>query len=236
MFVQEAIILAGGRGTRLKNVVNDVPKVMAPVNGRPFLEYVLDYLENYVIEHVVLSVGYMREVIMNHFGDVYKSIKIDYAVEEEPLGTGGGILNAFELIEDNKSFVLNGDTMFRINLVKHFDFHLSKMSDFTVVLREVENVERYGSVEIDEYKRIIGFNEKGEKSGKGLINGGVYLINKKFFNSHSFPKQFSLEKDCLEKMVDSHPFYGVICKQYFLDIGIPDDYLKAQDDFKRFAY
>ena len=236
MFVQEAIILAGGKGTRLKEVVSDVPKVMAPVNGRPFLEYVLDYLENYVIEHVILSVGYKREVIRDHFGDQYKSIKIDYAVEEEPLGTGGGILNAFDLVEENKSFVLNGDTMFRINLVKQFDFHQARMSDFTVVLRQVDNVERYGSVEIDDGKRIIGFNEKGEKTGPGLINGGVYLINKKFFNTHSFPKKFSLEKDCLEKLVGTHPFYGSICKQYFLDIGIPEDYQKAQDDFTRFTY
>ena len=236
MFVQEAIILAGGKGTRLQEVVQDVPKVMAPVNGRPFLEYVLDYLENYVIEHVVLSVGFKREIIMDHFGDHYKSIKIDYAIEEEPLGTGGGILNAFSYIQDNKSFVFNGDTMFRINLVKQFDFHTSRMSEFTVVLREVNNVSRYGSVEIDEDKKIIRFNEKGQRTGPGLINGGVYLINKKFFNSHSFPKKFSLEKDCLEKMVDEHTFYGVICKQYFLDIGIPEDYQKAQDDFKRFAY
>ncbi len=236
MFVPEAVILAGGLGTRLKSAVPDLPKAMAPVNGRPFLEYLLDYLEHYIIEHVVLAVGHKHEMIQNYFGNQYKSIKIDYSIEEEPMGTGGAIKKAFELIEGNKAFVFNGDTMFRISLVKHFDFHVQRQTDFSMVLREVENVERYGAVERDEDKRITGFFEKGEKRGKGLINGGVYLINKRFFNKHAFPDKFSLEKDCLEKMVDTIPFYGVLCKQYFLDIGIPEDYQKAQDDFKRFEH
>lgn len=234
MFVQEAVILAGGLGTRLQEAVPDVPKAMAPVNGRPFLEYLLDYMEQYIIEHVVLSVGYKHEMIMNHFGNQYKSIKIDYAIEEEPLGTGGAIKKAFELIEEDKAFVFNGDTMFRISLVKHYDFHMQHLADFSMVLREVDNIERYGAVERDEDKRITGFFEKGEKQGQGLINGGVYLINKRFFNKHHFPEKFSIEKDCFEKMVDTTPFYGVLCKQYFLDIGIPEDYQKAQDEFKRF--
>lgn len=236
MFVPEAVILAGGFGTRLKSEVPDLPKAMAPINGRPFLEYLLDFLEHYVIEHVVLAVGYKHEAIRNHFGNEYKSIKIEYSVEDEPLGTGGAIKKAFDLIEGNKAFVFNGDTMFRISLVKHYDFHIQRHTDFSMVLREVDQVDRYGAVERDENKRITGFLEKGEKSGKGLINGGVYLINKRFFSKHDFPHKFSLEKDCFEKMVSTTPFYGVICKQYFLDIGIPEDYQKAQDDFKRFEH
>lgn len=236
MYTQEAIILAGGFGTRLKEVVSDVPKVMAPVNGRPFLEYVLDYLEHYMIEHVVLSVGYKHEIIKSHFGYQYNSINIKYAIEDEPLGTGGAIKKAFELINDNKAFVFNGDTMFRINLVKHYDFHLSKQADFSLVLRQVNNVQRYGAVEYDDDKKITSFLEKGEKFGDGYINGGVYLINKRFFNQHQWPEKFSIEKDCFEKMVSSYSFYGMVCKQYFLDIGIPEDYNRAQDEFKEFAY
>lgn len=234
MFVQEAVILAGGLGTRLKEAVPDVPKVLAPVNGRPFLEYLLDYMEHYVIERVILSVGYKNEMIMDHFGDQYKSIHIEYAIEDEPLGTGGAIKKAFETVEDNKAFVFNGDTMFRINLIKLYDFHMSNMSNFSIVLREVDNVERYGAIERNENKRIISFREKGEKRGHGLINGGVYLINKRFFNENVFPDKFSIEKDCLEKMVDEYAFFGTICRQYFIDIGIPEDYEKAQDDFKNF--
>jgi D-glycero-alpha-D-manno-heptose 1-phosphate guanylyltransferase len=236
MFVPEAIILAGGLGTRLSSVVKDTPKSMALVNGRPFLEYLLDYLEVYDINHVILSVGYKHKDILDHFGKQYKSIQLEYAIEDEPLGTGGGIKKAFDLIHGNKALVFNGDTMFRIDLIRLFDFHSSRLSKFSLVLREVEDVSRYGSVEGDENRKITAFNEKGEKSGKGLINGGVYLVSKSFFQIHDFPKKFSIEKDCFEKMVDSFPFYGLICRQYFIDIGIPEDYQKAQDDFKEFIY
>ena len=236
MIVQEAIILAGGFGTRLKEVVSDIPKVMAPVNGRPFLEYVINYLEHHVIDHVILSVGYKHEIIQEHFGNQYKSVTIDYAIEDEPLGTGGGIKKAFSFVRGHRALVLNGDTMFRVNLQKIFEFHFSKSSDFSIILREVNNVERYGAVEVDRDNRVVGFDEKGQKFGNGKINGGVYLVNRNFFTKNKFPDKFSLEKDCFEKMVHSYPFYAMVCKQYFLDIGIPEDYKKAQDDFKEFAY
>jgi len=126
--------------------------------------------------------------------------------------------------------------MFRINLSRIFEFHFSKSSKFTIVLRQVDNVSRYGSVDIDNNMRIVRFNEKGLQSGEGRINGGVYLINKSFFNDNEFPEKFSLEKDCFEKMYQQFPFYGIVCKQYFIDIGIPEDYQKAQNDFKEFGY
>jgi D-glycero-alpha-D-manno-heptose 1-phosphate guanylyltransferase len=236
MYTQEAIILAGGKGTRLSNVVSEVPKVMAPVNGRPFLEYLLDYLTIFIIEHVVLSVGYKKEVIMDHFGSQYRDIKIDYAIEEEPLGTGGGIQKAFEQITGNRAFVFNGDTMFKVDLTRHFDFHTIRKTDFSLTLREVDDVSRYGAVEVDEERKIIAFREKGENRGKGHINGGVYLIHKRFFEKNTFPEKFSIEKDCFEALVNTGQFYGLICKQYFIDIGIPEDYKKAQDDFKGFTY
>lgn len=236
MYVQEAIILAGGLGTRLKGVIDDIPKVMAPVNGRPFLEYLLDYLDHNVIEHVVLSVGYKHEIIQNHFKDQYKSIKIDYAIEDKPLGTGGGIQKAFQYIKGTKTLVFNGDTMFRVNLSRINEFHFSKSARFTIVLRQVEDISRYGSVETNVNNRITRFNEKGVQAGKGKINGGVYLINKSFFTENSFPEKFSLEKDGFEKMYETQPFHAITCKQYFIDIGIPEDYQKAQDDFKEFAY
>lgn len=236
MFVQEAIILAGGLGTRLKAVVGDLPKPMALVNGRHFLEYLFDYLNHYEIEHVILSVGYKHEVIENHFGKKYKEIEIDYCIEDEPLGTGGAIKKAFGLTFSKKALVFNGDTLLKMDLLRLMDFHSYKQSDFSVVLRQVEDVRRYGTVDRDENYRITSFNEKGVRVGRGMINGGIYLINKKFFEKIEFPEKFSIEKDCLEKMVGSYPFYGTICKQYFIDIGIPEDYQKAQDDFKEFEY
>jgi len=236
MFVTEAIILAGGLGTRLSSVVKDIPKVMAPINERPFLEYLFDYLETYKINRVVLSVGHKFEDIQSQFGNKYNSIHIDYAIEDSPLGTGGGIKKAFEKIQGNRAFVFNGDTMFRINLNDLIDFHSSNKSDFSIVLRELDNVQRYGSVEIDINQRITIFNEKGKKEGIGFINGGIYLTNKQFFNNLNLLEKFSLEKDCLEKLYTYLPFYGLICRQYFIDIGIPEDYLKAQNDFKKFNY
>lgn len=236
MYTQEAIILAGGKGTRLNEVVKDLPKVMAPVNGRPFLEYVLDHLNNYVIEHVVLSVGYRKEAIIDHFGNSYHDIRIDYAIEDEPLGTGGGIKKAFGLIGGNRAFVLNGDTFFKFDLIRHFDFHSIRKTDFSLTLREVEEVARYGAVELDDDKRIIAFREKGEKRGKGYINGGAYLINRRFFEKNPLPEKFSIEKDCLEALVDTGQFFGLVCRQYFIDIGIPEDYEKAQHDFEEFAH
>jgi D-glycero-alpha-D-manno-heptose 1-phosphate guanylyltransferase len=234
--VQEAIILAGGLGTRLRETIGDIPKPMALVNGKPFLEYVLDYLYDQMIDHVVLSVGYKHEMIREYFHRKYKSIDIDYAIETEPLGTGGAITNAIRHISGMKTLVFNGDTLFRINLDRLFEFHFSKSSDFSIVLRKLDDVSRYGSVERDDNHRITNFCEKGEKRGEGMINGGVYLINKKFFEKHQFPEKFSIEKDCFEKLYTVHPFYGVICRQYFIDIGVPDDYLKAQNEFKRFSY
>ncbi|MBN2175848.1 MAG: nucleotidyltransferase family protein [Bacteroidales bacterium] len=236
MFVPEAIILAGGLGTRLQGEIGNLPKALAPVNGRPFLEYLLDYLSVYEVDHVVLSVGYKAEKIRDHFGKAYKSINIDYAWEKEPLGTGGGIKKAFDMIDGSKALVFNGDTMFRIDLIRLFDFHSSRLSKFSLVLREVDDISRFGAVEVDEDRKVTGFFEKGEKSGKGLINGGVYLISRKFFEENEFPEKFSIEKDCFEKLYQTFPFYGLICRQYFIDIGIPEDYQKAQHDFTEFIH
>jgi len=236
MKLQEAIILAGGFGTRLKEVVDDVPKVMAMVNGRPFLEYVLDYLDRNVFDHVVLSVGYKHEIIQRHFKDKYKSIHIDYAIEEEPLGTGGAIQLAFEKINGFRAMVFNGDTMFRVDMDKIVNFHFSKSTGFSLVLREVGNVERFGAVEINTDNKITCFSEKGKKTGQGNINGGVYVIDKKFFETMGFPRKFSMEKDGFEKLYETYPFHGILCKQYFIDIGVPDDYKRAQDEFKEFEY
>ncbi len=236
MMIKEAIILAGGFGLRLRDVVEDVPKVMAVVNGRPFLEYVLDYLEANGFTNIVLSVGYKYEVIHDHFKHRYKSINLDYVVEEEPLGTGGAIQLSFANIRGNSCVVLNGDTMFRVDLDKVINFHLSNDSAFTIVLREVENIERYGTVEINSDSRITSFSEKGKRLGTGKINGGIYVIDKKFFEIMNFPGKFSIEKDGFEKLYKNYPFYGILSKEYFIDIGVPEDFKRAQDEFEEFEY
>ena len=230
----EAIILAGGFGTRLKDIVNDVPKSMAVVNGKPFLEYLLNFLSGQGIQKVILSVGYLNDTIQSHFKNHYKNILITYAVEEEPLGTGGGILNALKNVDGNMAVVLNGDSMFRIDLHALQNQHEANNSDITLALRYLEDTSRFGSVIIDQAKQIVGFTEKQTGAGPGYINGGIYLINKGFFTRNEFPGKFSIEKDCFEKQYSDSRMFGYIARGYFLDIGIPEDYMRAQDEFKQF--
>jgi len=230
----EAIILAGGFGTRLQQVVSDIPKSMAQVNGRPFIEYLLNYLRGQGITKFILSVGYKKEMIEVYLGNNFKNIPIDYAIENEPLGTGGGIKNAFKLIEGNSAFVLNGDSMFRLDMKALGQLHTGAKAEITIALRFLEDTERYGSVKINDEKRITGFSEKGSESGPGYINGGIYLINRSYLFTQEFPEKFSIEKDCFESRFLKSRFFGFPSRGYFLDIGIPEDFYKAQHEFRPF--
>lgn len=231
--IKEAIILAGGLGTRLRDVIKDVPKPMAPIEGRPFLEYLLSYLHKQNIKKVVFAVGYKKEVIIDFFGNKYKDIKLVYSIEEEPLGTGGAILKALYLIENEHFFVLNGDTFFNIDLSSLENFYYDKQADLVIALKEMNNCERYGVIELDETYRIINFLEKPKKT-KGLINSGIYLISKTFLNSFNLPKKFSFEKEFLEKYYSTYKFYGKSFDAFFIDIGISEDYEKAQQELPKF--
>ena len=228
--IKEAIILAGGFGTRLQGVVKDLPKPMAPVNGRPFLTYILDYLIDYQYNKVVLSVGYLHEKIEEFFGTHYKSLEIDYAVETEPLGTGGGILFAMSKCTTDNVLVINGDTMFKVDLDAFERFHEEKGGLLSIVLREVEDVSRYGSVTISDDNLIALFIEKQVTFGRGYINGGVYLIHRKLFEKYPQPQKFSFEKDLMTKFYTQELFYAMPSDGYFIDIGIPEDYARAQQE------
>ncbi|MDD3079320.1 MAG: nucleotidyltransferase family protein [Paludibacter sp.] len=230
--MKEAIILAGGFGTRLKHIVSDVPKPMAPVNGEPFLSWLFRRLQNAGIEHVVLSTGYLHEKIENYYWNKFGRIKLTYSEEISPLGTGGAILLGLEKIQSENVLVLNGDTLFDIDFSKFNEFHKEKQSVLSVALREVDDVARYGSVKTDETGKIIAFTEKNEVQGKGLINGGIYCINKKWFAGLDLPEKFSFEKEVLEAVYDKYPVYGLGFQSYFIDIGVPEDYFRAQEEFK----
>lgn len=220
------IILAGGFGTRLSTVVRDVPKPMAPINGKPFLHYIFQELQHQKIKNAVLSVGHLKEVIQVFFQDNYLGIDIQYAIETEPLGTGGGIKNALNFVNDD-AFVLNGDTFFDIDLSKI----KNENADISIALRPMFDFDRYGTVELDETQRIISFNEK-KHCEHGLINGGVYYFKKSLFDKIKTDTKFSFEKDVLEKHLNDLQIQGKIFDNYFIDIGIPEDYEKAKIDFK----
>jgi D-glycero-alpha-D-manno-heptose 1-phosphate guanylyltransferase len=220
------IILAGGFGTRLSTVVKDVPKPMAPINGKPFLHYIFKELQHQKIKQIVLSVGHLKEVIQDYFQDSYLGISIQYAIENEPFGTGGGIKHAFSFVEDD-AFVLNGDTFFDIELSK-----LKKTdADISIALKPMFNFDRYGTVELNNENRIVSFNEK-KYCEHGLINGGVYYFKKSMFDKIETERKFSFEKDILEKHLHHLQIQGTVFDNYFIDIGIPEDYKQAQIDFK----
>jgi D-glycero-alpha-D-manno-heptose 1-phosphate guanylyltransferase len=222
----EAVILAGGLGTRLSSVLKEVPKPMAPVGERPFLEFLLEWLTGYEISKIIMSVGYKSEIISSFFGIGFNGVPIEYSNEEEPLGTGGGVLKAVEKIEGNDFLVLNGDTYFPVNLHDFRKRHISMKGDITVALKEMHDFSRYGAVDIDMNNSIIRFHEK-EFRKTGLINGGIYLINKDFITGLNLPERFSFEKDVLEKHTGGN-IKGIMYQSQFIDIGIPEDYFKAQ--------
>jgi D-glycero-alpha-D-manno-heptose 1-phosphate guanylyltransferase len=228
---QECIVLAGGLGTRLRSVVADKPKCMAPVNNHPFLYYLLQYLIRQGITHVVLSLGYKSEQVIAWCEQAGLPLTFTYATEPEPLGTGGAILNAIFHINGNDCFVVNGDTFFDVPLSDFHHFHQQTKSKLSLALKPMRQFERYGSVQLDDQARITAFLEK-KYCDKGLINGGVYLTSKTYMQNLGLPQQFSFEKEVLEPQVSSNQLYGFVSDTYFIDIGIPADYEQVQLDFR----
>lgn len=224
----EVIILAGGLGTRLQGVIKDIPKPMAPIGEEPFLAYLFKYLKRFPIEHVVLAVGYKYESIESYFGNEFHGIKISYAIEEEPLGTGGAIKNAFQKINGIDAFLLNGDTFFDVDLNELKKQHQQNKAHLTLSLKPMKNFKRYGTVETSE-GWITKFNEKMPVT-EGLINGGVYLVNREVFQKPDLPQKFSFETDIMEKGIAQWNMQALVSKSYFIDIGIPEDYQKAQKE------
>lgn len=225
----QAIILAGGFGTRLQCVVSEVPKPMAPIGNKPFLAILLDDLQRQGFSHVVLAVCYLKETIINYFGYQYKNIKISYAVETEPLGTGGAIVNALQLSDNNHpTFIINGDTYLDLNYSAMFTQHCDKQVDFSMAVHQMQDCSRYGEVIINEEKNIVSFEHR-KLAKSGLINAGVYLINPNILNIFEMAKEFSFEKDFLHSAINKINTSAFLTEKFFIDIGIPEDYQKMQD-------
>ncbi len=233
----EAVILAGGFGSRLQTVVNDVPKPMAPINNKPFLNYVFAYLKYYGIKHVVLSTGYLAHKISDYYKDECQGITITYANEAKPLGTGGGIRLALQKCKTKNVLVLNGDSFFDVNITDYYKQHIALKATHSLALRNVNNASRYGTIELALKNIITSFKEKNDTENAGLINGGVYIINNtSFLNATKSNTVFSIEKDFFEAHVTKLNLCGFTYKGYFIDIGIPNDYKQAQTDFENFKY
>jgi len=227
MRIKEAIILAGGLGTRLRSAVPDLPKCMAPVNGRPFLAYVIDYLQQQGVEKFILSLGYKHEIITAFIKKQYPKLDVEYSIEAEPLGTGGAIRYACLKTSESNVIATNGDTLFKIDTAKLYGFHAMCGANCTLSLKPMKNFDRYGVVELNKDYSIKSFKEK-QQYEEGLINGGLYILNTKKFLAEYLPLKFSFEKDYLEALYTQRRMYGVVQDEFFIDIGIPEDYERAQ--------
>lgn len=235
--IKEAIILAGGFGTRLQNVISDLPKPMAPVNGQPFLNYQLRYLKHYGVKKVVLAVGHLHDKITSYYKFHFEGIDIDYSVEKEALGTGGGIRLALEKCNENTVLVLNGDSFFDMDLTHFYNQHITHAGNYSLALLKVPNAARYGTIDFGKGHRIASFTEKNGNVAPGLINAGVYLLDRtSYLSQTSANTKFSIEKDFFETKLQKIEILGFEQKGYFIDIGIPEDYTKAQHDLKEFKY
>ncbi|AAW36041.1 nucleotidyltransferase family protein [Campylobacter jejuni] len=219
----QAIILCGGLGTRLKSVIKDIPKPMAPINDKPFLEFIFEYLKKQGIKEVILAVSYKYEVIQEYFKDEFLGIKIKYSIEKEPLGTGGAIKEALKFIK-NEAYVLNGDTIFDIDLKKL----ILNNSKICLALKQMNDFDRYGTVELDSKNYIKLFKEKEFKK-QGLINGGIYFLNKDIFNDFTLQEKFSFE-EFLQENYEKLKAKAHIFDNYFIDIGVPGDYGRFMND------
>lgn len=222
-----AIILAGGKGTRLQSVVSDLPKPLAPVAGRPFLAWQLDHLANQGIRRVILSTGYKAEAFQDQIGAKWRGMEIIHVVEHQPLGTGGAIRWAARDLEEPLCWILNGDTYvdFQFNVL--YEMHLAARAKCTLALKQMKDFDRYGTVLLDERGAICGFQEKARVE-MGLINAGVYLLEISLLQKWAPGTPFSFERDVLEKEKGTSGLAGLPVYGHFLDIGIPDDYQLAQ--------
>ncbi len=225
----QAIVLAGGLGTRLRGVVPDLPKPLAPVAGRPFLAIVLEQLTKQGVTSAVLSVGYRYELIRDAFGDRFDGLALDYAIEDRPLGTGGAIRLALRACGGGDVLVLNGDSYTELDISQMQARHGEARAGLTVCVVEVADAGRYGRVRV-EGSSIVGFSEKGVP-GPGWINAGVYVMRRDLLEGLDLPAAFSFETDVLAARLGELRPLAYRTAGRFIDIGVPEDYARAQGMF-----
>lgn len=234
MMSTEIIILAGGLGTRIKPLLGNTPKCMAPIGEQPFLHYLIRFFQRQGIQKFIFSLGHGHAEIETYLGNY--SEPLDYVIckEETPLGTGGAVLNALRFTSHPSVWIANGDSFLAASLDPMAAFFDMCGAECVVALTEVPDTARYGSVQLATDYRVTGFAEKGN-AGKGWINAGIYLLNKRLFTAHDWPERFSFEQDYLNVYCTRARFFGYRYRNYFIDIGIPEDLQKAQNELIRYA-
>jgi len=225
----DVVILCGGLGKRLRPVVFGQPKVLAKIGEQTFLDILIDDPLMYGFKNIILSIGYLKEQIKNHFNFDYDKnydYTITFSEEEKPLGTGGALKKAKPLIRSNPFIVMNGDSICKVNFRSFIDFHIEKKALLSIVLVRSKTAEDYGSVILDNSQRITGFNEKIAGKSENIINAGVYLMEKDIFSYMPKQNRFSLEYDLFPKIIKNR-CCGFLTKSEFIDIGTPERYGKA---------
>jgi D-glycero-alpha-D-manno-heptose 1-phosphate guanylyltransferase len=226
-----AAILAGGLGTRLRPVVADRPKVLAPIGGRPFLSFLLDNLEQAGIREAVLLVGFGADQVRTQFGDRYKGIQLLYSMEPEPLGTAGAVKLAAPLLRGHTVLLLNGDSHLELDLGTFLRFHSGHGGAGSIALASVENASRFGRVVLGAGDRIWRFEEKDPAPAHGWINAGLYLFRKDLLEGITPGRAVSLERDVMPRWVEAGHVFGFRGGSRFIDIGVPESYASAAEFF-----
>lgn len=227
----DVVVLCGGEGSRLKQVVSDRPKPMADINGVPFLDILFDYLKRFGFKRFVLCTGYMADFIESYYKEKKDTIEILFSYESNPLGTAGAIKNAEKLLHSNTILVLNGDSFCPVDLLKYIEFHRQKRALLSIALVESSETRDFGQIVLDENEHVISFKEKNNSGGKGFINAGIYLFEKKILSMIPTSIKYSLEYDLFPKLVDKG-LYGFRFHGKFIDIGTPESYLLAEEFFR----
>jgi NDP-sugar pyrophosphorylase family protein len=225
----QAAILVGGKGTRLRSVVSDRPKPMAEVAGKPFLEWILIGLRDRDVSRIVLCSGYMPEFIENHFGDgIALDLDISYSVDPYPLGTGGAVRFALGHLSSSRILVLNGDSYCDFDIERLTNTHEKAKAVATIWTTQVEDSSRFGSIDVSENGEVLAFHEKQASHGSGIVNAGVYLVERDMVSEIPEGRAVSLETDVFPELV-GRGLYAVRGDSPFLDIGTPESFSMAED-------
>jgi D-glycero-alpha-D-manno-heptose 1-phosphate guanylyltransferase len=228
----DAIILCGGRGTRLAAIVSDVPKPLALVSGRPFLDYILDHLAaSGLVRRAVLAIGHMAERIVAHYGQCRPPLPLSFVHETEPLGTAGALINALPATASDPVLGLNGDSLFRFDVRTLLRHHLDSGAEATLALVIVPDSGRYGSVELCG-SRVVAFREKETANRPGPINGGVMVLSRKLLDRPVRP--LSVERELLPAAIERGTLQGIVFETPFLDIGLPESFAVAPEFLRSF--
>jgi len=225
-----AVILAGGMGTRLRQVVSDRPKVIAEINGKPFITYLLDQLANAGLHQVIISTGYMASLIEETIGFSYKGLQVDYSREETPLGTAGALKLAEQIVDAEYCLVMNGDSYTEFDAISLFMSGKQKNVSIVLLVKMVSDTFRFGTIQMNEQNEIVRFVEKGETTGSGLINAGVYIMKTSALQKIPDKAPCSLEYDFFPAMIGKN-IYGYEAEGRFIDIGTPESYSQAEKFF-----